>query len=88
MNRVRIKPISKKRREQLRKEALLKIELLDRARGRCEKCGNLPDWRGLSKHEIKSRAQGGDPLDPDNCEMLCGGCHSLEHGIEEVQDGL
>ena len=39
--------------------------------------------RGLYKHEIKFRSQGGDPLDPNNCLMVCGKCSSKEHGIHE-----
>lgn len=58
--------------------------LWKRAGGKCEKCHKLPDFRGLSKHEIKSRAQGGDPTDPDNCQLLCGNCHSEVHFIREV----
>lgn len=26
-------------------------------------------------NEIVLRSKGGDPLDPDNCELLCGACH-------------
>ena len=65
------------------KERVLIHQLLERCSGLCEICGRWPDWRGLSKHEKKSRAQGGDSLDPDNCLMACGFCHSGEHGIIE-----
>lgn len=84
MRRSYINKISKKKVIQMREEVVLKQQLLIRCKGLCEICGNLPDWRGLSKHEIKSRAQGGDPLDPDNCLMTCGKCHSGEHHIKEL----
>lgn len=76
---MKLNPVSDKREIQLREEAKLKRILLSRSNGRCEKCHGLPDTlRGLVKHEIKSRAQGGDPLDPKNCIMLCGACHTWE----------
>jgi len=58
--------------------------LLPRCKGLCEACGKRPDWRGLVKHELVHRSQGGDPLDPDNCQMRCGSCHSAVHGVKEV----
>lgn len=70
--------------EQLQVEAKLKMKLLVRCKGLCEECHQPPDWRGLSKHEVLSRAQGGDPTDESNCLMLCGRCHSKEHGVKEV----
>lgn len=68
----------------MKEESRLTELLLIRCKGLCEICGKLPDWRGLGKHEIKSRAQGGDPCDPDNCQLSCGRCHAREHGIREV----
>ena len=76
--------VSVKKARQRSKERTLACELLQRANGRCENCNQLPDWRGLAKHERKHRSQGGDPLDPGNCLMLCGRCHSKEHGLTEV----
>ena len=70
--------------KQQRKERELAEDLVNKSGGRCTSCGETPDWRGLSKHEKVKRSQGGDPLDPDNCQMLCGRCHSREHGIKEV----
>lgn len=94
MRQTPIRPISKKRVEEMRQEREIMPLLCERAGGywngyfcvggKCEKCHKLPDFRGLSKHEIKSRAQGGDPTDPDNCLLLCGRYHSKEHGIKEV----
>lgn len=89
-----MKQISKKHAEEMRKEREIMPLLCERAGGfwngyfcvggRCEKCHNPADWRGLSKHEIKFRSQGGDPTDPDNCLLLCGRCHSVKHGVREV----
>lgn len=50
---------------------------LDRAKGRCERCGGY-FGRGLHCHHRFSRAEGGtDTL--DNLEALCLACHRLEH---------
>lgn len=84
MKRTPIRPISTKMAAQLKKERALKEVLIERCGYLCEKCHKPPDWRGLSKHEIKSRAQGGDPLDPSSCLMLCGKCHSAGHHIKEL----
>lgn len=50
---------------------------------RCEICNEMPDWRGLSRHHIKKRSQGGDN-NKENILWLCGKCHSKQHGIEEI----
>lgn len=54
-----------------------------RAKGRCEECGQLPDWRGLQGHHIVKRSQGGEDT-AENCLINCGRCHSGEHGVVEV----
>lgn len=81
--RKKINLVGKERYEQNQKEKELKQQLLERCGGLCENCHQLPDWRGLSKHEKIFRSHGGDPLDPDNCEMLCGRCHNAKHGVYE-----
>ena len=83
MKKTPLQRISAKRAKQSREEKLLIGRLIIRSGGLCEECKSKADWRGLSKHEIKSRAQGGDPLDPANCVMLCGRNHSKEHHIYE-----
>ena len=87
MKRTPIRRISKKMIQQKKVEGRLIECLLQRSGGLCEICKKQPDWRGLSKHEIKSRAQGGDPTDPSNCQLLCGKCHSARGGIKEVSYG-
>ena len=57
--------------------------IVNRAKGLCEKCHQLPDWRGLSGHHKILRSQGGEDT-PENLIILCGFCHSAEHGIREV----
>ena len=79
-----MRSVSRRMAKQRKQERELSLTLLVRGGGRCQRCGQLPDWRGLSKHEKVKRSQGGDPLDPNNCELLCGRCHSREHGIKEV----
>jgi 5-methylcytosine-specific restriction endonuclease McrA len=63
---------------QQRREQRCKDTLRRRSGGRCEACDTLnPGIRrpGLDKHEIKSRARGGDPTDPNNCMLVCRQCH-------------
>lgn len=78
-----INQTSVERDEQIKKERELKQKLLKRCGGRCENCGNLPDFRGLSKHEKKFRSKGGDPLDENNTILVCGKCHAKFHRIKE-----
>lgn len=69
---------SKKKRSQQRMEAKCKQILRLRSRGRCEACHLLHDGPvriGVDKHEIKSRARGGDPTDPTNTLLVCRPCH-------------
>lgn len=42
-----------------------------RDRGRCRCCGKF----GTEVHEEPSRAHGGDPLNPDDCVLVCRECH-------------
>lgn len=53
-----------------------------RDRMRCQRCGSKlsldvypPNPRYPQVNEIIPRSKGGDPCDPDNCELLCGHCH-------------
>lgn len=58
-----------------------------RAGGRCEGCESIVKRASIyfaevgHVHETVKRSQGGDPTDPDNCQLLCLACHLLEHGI-------
>lgn len=75
--------VSKNKRKQKTGEKELRQKLMVRCKGLCENCHKPPDWRGLSKHEIKFRSRGGNCLDPENCIMLCGRCHHEKHHIHE-----
>ncbi|MFA5036705.1 MAG: HNH endonuclease signature motif containing protein [Candidatus Izemoplasmatales bacterium] len=61
----------------------MELRLFMEQGGLCARCGEKPDWRGLVKHEKKFRSHGGSPTDKDNCELLCGKCHSMAHLIRE-----
>ena len=64
---------------------MLRLQCLQRDRGRCREChvrvsDSLPDWHPLKYHmaHIKSRgANGSDTI--DNVRTLCGDCHRKEH---------
>jgi len=80
----RYKPINKISKKQAkRNRELSKIQPPDD--GRCEQCGQFPDFRGLAKHHKIFRSQGGSD-NRDNIKWLCGRCHSAEHHINEVQN--
>jgi 5-methylcytosine-specific restriction endonuclease McrA len=65
-----------------RKECLRVVWL--RAGSRCQRCGRgvlRPErtsgwepWTG-QVNELTPRSRGGDPLDPENCELVCKQCH-------------
>ena len=96
MKRTRINKISAKRAEQMKAELAIRNKLCERAGGLfvtdgthfrciggiCEECKKQPDWRGLHPHEKIFRSQGGE-LSMENTVMICGRCHSAEHGIKE-----
>lgn len=84
MKRSPLRKISKKKAQQNRIEAELRAKLLEEHSNLCQECGSQPDWRGLSKHELVFRSRGGSPIDPENCIMVCGRCHSKLHGIIEA----
>jgi 5-methylcytosine-specific restriction endonuclease McrA len=84
MKRTPLNKVSKKKLVEKKKEQKLTQELLELCKGLCMNCGSTPDFRGLSKHEIKFRSQGGDPTDRNNTILVCGKCHSKFHGITEV----
>lgn len=71
-----------RRRRALARKACV-AAVWQRENGCCERCGvcvNPPQvaaWFAAvgHVHERVSRAQGGDPTDPANCELLCYNCH-------------
>ena len=85
---VKHKTPSKKLRAQQKREADLRRQATERAGGLCEKCGELPDWRGLSLSHTKPKGMGGTTYQYsiNEVQYLCGRCHSLRHGIKEVSN--
>jgi len=47
--------------------------------GKCMKCHEFPDFRGLQKHHIIPRSQGGKDT-KGNIIWLCGKCHFGKNG--------
>ncbi len=70
---------SKKQQKRNRELALIPPPL----DGKCQKCGNAPDFRGLAKHHLTFRSHGGKDTE-DNLIWVCGKCHSEYHGINEL----
>lgn len=67
------------------------LRLRDRADGRCEECRGPGDWRGLHPHHVKLKGMGGVrgaakkvSDSEENLRLLCGKCHSRNHGIREI----
>jgi len=85
----------KRKAERVRQltRAQCRAKVFARAKSCCERCGRkvsddvepyLPQRAHV--HEIKSRALGGSPYDPANCQLLCnGGCH-VRHGVHQSGD--
>ncbi len=78
----------KKRKERQHRLTRFQVRQLvfRREHGQCQRCGRLVTddcwpWEDRRAHvnEIVPRSLGGDPLDPDNCELTCRPCH-LPHG--------
>ena len=73
-----MKQISEKQSRRIKKLAKIKPP----KDGRCTRCHEYSDFRGLSKHHIIPRSQGGKD-NAGNLEWLCGKCHSQKHHTEE-----
>jgi 5-methylcytosine-specific restriction protein A len=67
--------------------ALIAHLLKQRGR-RCEQCGRTRDRNGAIRifgdHVIELR-DGGAPLDPRNCRLLCGSCHTRKTVAERAR---
>lgn len=73
--KTRIKPVSDKRRATFpAREKCVRI-VKKRDGYKCRVCGE----DGYDVHEILTRAQGGDPTDPDNAVLLCREHHDFAH---------
>lgn len=80
-----MKRISERKKHQIEQEKPIREALIKRANGKCEECGNPPDFVGLHPHERKFRSAGGK-LSLDNSVMLCNTCHSKMHNIKVVEE--
>lgn len=69
-----LRKVSIKQRAELAKHKQVRTELEQQANGHCQKCGRLPDWRGLQMHHKKKLSQGGK-TSIVNCELWCAPCH-------------
>jgi len=81
-----IHKMSKKMAIQKRQEDKLRAECLIRCKGLCERCHQLPDWRGLSLSHTDPKGMGGTnhKYTIDEVQLLCGKCHAELHGIHET----
>jgi hypothetical protein len=62
--------------------AQVRAIVMDRAHGCCERCGRKVDFdcapyldHHAEVNENPPRSLGGDPLDPNQCVLLCKSCH-------------
>lgn len=62
--------------------AQVRAIVMDRERGCCERCGRKVDFdcapwmdHHAEVNENPPRSLGGDPLNPDDCELTCHACH-------------
>lgn len=62
--------------------AQCRAEVFARAHSHCQRCGRyvsdrFPEWHSqrAAVNETVPRSRGGDPTDPNNCELLCRDCH-------------
>jgi hypothetical protein len=81
LKRTAIRKVSFKQTKRNRELAKIKVP----EDGRCENCGQLPDFRGLQKHHKLFRSHLGRD-NKSNIEWLCGKCHHARHGIYEIGD--
>lgn len=52
---------------------------------KCERCGNVPDRRGLHCHHFQRRRKQSTRFDEDNCLSLCLGCHQFFQENDEEE---
>ena len=73
-----MKQIGKKGFKDKKELSAITPELEAMSEGKCMQCGKAPDFRGLQKHHLVHRSQGGDNS-LANVQMWCGSCHDAEH---------
>lgn len=77
--RTPLRKVSIKQKAELAKRRTVRLELEQQAKGHCQKCGHLPDWRGLQMHHKKKLSQGGE-TSVKNCRLWCAPCHFGKDG--------
>ena len=81
--------VARARREQAAKRRACVLAVWERAKHRCERCGRLLKqasvwWFEVGHvHEIVPRSRGGDPTNPNACELLCPMDHARTHQHKE-----
>ena len=76
MRKSRINPVSAKQKEELKQRRLLKGQLIIESGGRCQTCGGVGDWLGLSLSHIIPLSRGGK-TERGNCLIEDNTCHTL-----------
>lgn len=86
MKRSRIRRAAPKAKDQLVK---LRNTVLQKANGRCERCGKWVGYFYLHVHHRKPRSRGGEHI-LKNAAALCGVCHMAihEHRDSDWQDWI
>lgn len=72
--RTPIKQVSDKQKAELALRSKLKKELIAEYGERCQTCGSLGDWRGISLSHIIPLGRGGK-TSRENCLIECLNCH-------------
>lgn len=80
-----LRRISKKKLAELPKLQAFRVEMLARAKGRCERCREKMHPYDLDIHHWLPRSQGGKD-ETDNVWVVCRRCHRLIH--DHGDDGL
>lgn len=76
MKKTRIKNLSVRQSVRINKLS----QIAQPVDGLCERCQKVGDFRGLVKHHLKLRSDGGEDK-RSNLMWVCGPCHDRFHGI-------
>lgn len=76
---IKVEKAQKKRAEQKVVKSV-RAQVVERAGGRCERCGRPCRQSGEAHHKVK-RSQGGK-WTLENIEFICRTCHGLAHGVK------
>lgn len=82
LRRTRLKPMSDKRRAEIPERDRVREQVLRRDNYLCVAADLVPSvacWGHLDVDEIKPRSDGGDYLNPDDCQSICRAHHDWKH---------